>query len=113
VECGGCREELDRIRGGPGGGEAPNDDVLLSGIRTEMERWESDLSRDKAVKSKMSSELAPFLGRHATDQLFRTVSTRGENLLSTVEPVLALFLGCRTASTLIDQIVTHAILRAP
>jgi hypothetical protein len=77
-----------------------------------MDSWESAPGRDEAVKTRLGSELAPFLGPRATEQLLEGASVQRENLLSTVEPVVALFLGCRAASTLIDQIVVHSILRA-
>ena len=103
---------MSRICNAAAPDNASNDSGVLAGILAGMERWESAPSRDEAVKAKVGSDLAPFLGSQAMDQLLNATSVRGGDLLSTVEPVVALFLGCRAASALIDHIVDHSILRA-
>ena len=91
----------------PGG--TAGDDGLLGGILAGIESWKSVPSRNKALKERVGSDLAPFLGGRAMEQLLSAVSEEGDNLLSTVEPVVALFLGCRAASALIDHIVGRSI----
>lgn len=83
----------------------------LAGILAGAHRWESTVSPD-AVKRRVGTAVAPFLGGNATRDLMGTVSETGENLLSTLEPVIALFLGCRAASRMFDRVVDRSILKA-
>ena len=107
AECGDCSSQLEALRTST----ASRADVLTS-VLAGMEHWDSAAAKDEAVKATVRSELTPFLGPHGTSELMAKVSARGEDLLTTVEPVLALFLGCRAAALLVSQIMTHAILRA-
>lgn len=83
----------------------------LDGILAGAHRWESTVSPD-AVKQRVGTAVAPFLGGNATRDLLGSVSATGENLLSTLEPVIALFLGCRAASRMFDRVVDRSILKA-
>jgi hypothetical protein len=112
LTCEGCSREWRRVSNAaaPDGGAA--DRGLLAGILAGIESWESAPSRTEDVKARVGSAIASFLGPHATDELLGAVSAQGDNLFSTLEPVVALFLGCRAASALVDHLVARSIPRA-
>jgi hypothetical protein len=85
-------------------------------MRTAMQRWE-DTARESGrtgepVKRRVATEIAPYLGPLATHAVLQPVTDSSENLLSSMEPVLALFLGGRAASRLVSHVVDVALIRA-
>ena len=86
----------------------------LSGIRQAIRKWDEDRTRPErsgeAVKSRVAREIGPFLGEGGARQLMLGVSENGNNMLHTVERVLANFLGERAASHLVNHVVDSAIL---
>ena len=63
------------------------------------------------VKLRVADMIAPYLGREATQSVLQPVANNGENLLSSVEPILALFLGGRAASRLVSNVVDVTLVR--
>jgi hypothetical protein len=61
--------------------------------------------------SRVAATIAPYLGARAAAVILLPVSETGENLLTAIEPVLALFLGARAASRLVTSVVDGAIVR--
>ncbi len=97
-------------------GTAPGHDEVLAGLMASIISWkvsraEPDGKAD-AVTLRVASELGSYLGRNGTDRIMESVSYNAENLLSTVEPLLALFLGARAAAVLVNRIVDTAIVRS-
>ncbi len=119
-ECEHCRlkVQMRRERSSSGPPEQPRqaDEELLADVLSGIRRWEADRTRPDrsgdAVKRRVAYEVGPYLGPQATQRLLESVSAEGENLWSTVEPVLALFLGSRAASTLVTHVIDQAIVRA-
>lgn len=83
---------------------------VLSGMRDAEARTAQPGQTPADIKLRVAGEVGPFLGDHATQTILSTVSPGGDNLLSSVEPVLALFLGSRAAARLIDHVVERAIM---
>jgi len=80
-----------------------------------MRNWEADRSQTDpgglAVKGRVASAITPFLGREGMQLLLQRVSGDNRNLLSTIEPVLADFLGTRASSELVNHVVDAAMMR--
>jgi len=90
------------------------DPGLLSRIQNRIRTWEARRSADgwgAAAKERTAREIGPFLGNNGARILLRPVSDNGCNLLSTIEPLLANFLGKRAASELVSRVVEVAIVR--
>ncbi len=96
------------VRNAPESERAANPEALLPQVLASLRNWES--SRP-AVKRKVAAAIEAYLGRQATERVLGPVPESGENVLSTIEPVLALFLGNRTASRLVSHVVTESIVR--
>jgi len=96
------------VRSAPEPDGAANPEALLPHLLASLRNWE--LSRP-AVKRRVASAIEAYLGRQATERVLEPVPESGENVLSTIEPVLALFLGNRTASRLVSHVVTESIVR--
>ena len=110
--CTPCRRAFERLRDSvEGRPEAIPDGGLLTQMCAALHLWEEQ-SREGAAKGRVATRIAPFLGSAATDKILQPVPDSGENLLSTVEPVLALFLGNRAAAHLVNRVVDTALLRA-
>lgn len=110
--CTPCRREFERLRNSAEGRrEEIPDGGLLTQMRSALHLWEAHAT-DGAAKGRVATRIAPFLGNAATDKILQPVPDSGENLLSTVEPVLALFLGNRAAAHLVNRVVDTALLRA-
>ena len=65
-----------------------------------------------SVKRQVAHIIGPFLGPRASVHILRGVTDGGENLLSTIEPVLALFLGSRAAGHLVEHVVESVLVRS-
>jgi len=63
------------------------------------------------VKGRVASEIAPYLGSMATQSVLQPITDTSQNLHSSIEPVLALFLGGRAASRLIRHVEDAALIR--
>ena len=75
-----------------------------------IQRWQRG-SDCKMVKVRVAAELGPYFGSKATRKVLKDVLTEGGNLLSTVEPALALFVGVKAAERLVTHIVDVSIVR--
>jgi hypothetical protein len=90
---------------------APRTAETLARIRRwESERWQ-DVRGGGAVKSRVASEISPFLGRDASGRILMRVSDQDEDLLCTIESVLTAFLGRAAAPRLVSHVVDRAIMR--
>lgn len=115
--CVGCRLEYHRLQYAVG---APSEQALdlglLAQMKTAMRQFESSACEtgrtSDPLKLKVASLIAPYLGGQATQSVLQPVTDGGENLLSSVEPVLALFLGRRAAARLVSSVVDQALVRA-
>jgi hypothetical protein len=114
--CDSCRLEYQRlcsalewVRQQATGTRAPG----LAKLRTRLRNLQAIQSRPerrgKQLKHRVTMELGAFLGRQAVQSLLKPVAENGENLLSTIEPVLANFLGDRAAAELASRVVDAAI----
>lgn len=111
--CPDCRAEVDRLRRTmeiidqyP---VPPVGDVLA-----RMREWLDRRSGHPAANSRRQVVVAaiqPFLGANGAQTVIGRVSPGDADLISTVEPVLADFLGRRTAQILVDGIIDVAITR--
>jgi hypothetical protein len=116
-QCEGCRLEFHRLQSALGNQREPAPDrSLLARMQSAIQRWEDSASQTgrtgTAVKRRVATEIAPFLGPEATSSILKPVAEGGENLLSSIEPVLALFLGGRAAAHLVTHVVDAALIRA-
>jgi anti-sigma factor RsiW len=114
AECASCAAGLRRLRvmlgekaSFPATPVEPAPDRLAAMLRAIGE-WRHGLAGE-VLNRRVADRLGPFLGPAAADSVLQSVAPGGDNLLSTVEPVLALFLGGKAASRLIDQIVDTAL----
>jgi|SRR5581483_3819213 len=112
-QCDECRLELHRLRRAM---ESPRelapDLGLLAKMRSAVEQWENTAPPAHEVKQRVAMEIGPFLGRKATSSILQPVAENGENLLSGIEPVLALFLGGKAAGRLVSHVVDAAVIQA-
>ena len=119
--CGVCELELHGLKSAldvshDGAAAGPGEAAAgLDGIMARIERWEARRSGPEhagaAVKLEVAREIAPYLGGRAAGEILEPVADEGQDLLSTVEPVLGLFLGRKAASSLVSRIVETAIMR--
>jgi hypothetical protein len=111
--CEDCRLELHRLQYALGSPvELVPDSGMLAQMRSAIEEWEKAARNGEPVKRRVATEILPFLGPKATEYVMQPVAESGENLLSSIEPVLALFLGGRAAARLVNHVVDSALLRA-
>lgn len=93
---------------------APPPEDLFAGIQNAIRKWDSEPLFQRSgtlLKQRVAREIAPYLGARASAHILAAVSPGGENLLPTVEPILALFLGNRAASRLVDRVVDTVLVR--
>jgi len=79
-------------------------ETLMKGIQVWRDRAESPHRRDE-IHRQIASILTPYLGASGAQSVLRPVAGNHANLLSTVEPVLAMFLGAAAASRLTERII--------
>jgi len=88
---------------------------MLATLMADIVRWQAARSHPDrngdAMRRRVASELAPFLGPEVADRVLRRVDASGEDLLSAIEPVLALFLGHQAASLLVSHVVDGALVK--
>ena len=79
-------------------------------------QWETRLRdpqcRGEALKGRVAAEIGAFLGGRATRRLLDPVGGRGEDLICTIEPVLAGFLGVDAASELVSHVIDAISMRS-
>ena len=80
----------------------------MSEIRS-FQAARSDAQWHTEMKSRVALEIGRFLGSNGARILLQPVAENGGNLLSTIEPVLAEFLGPRAASELVSRVVDTSI----
>ena len=123
--CAECRAEYGRLEGAVAAEQhhgscrcaAPPQHEILRWVLAGMREWEIRAAAcphrsTDAVMRRVSAPAALYLGALAAAEILRPVSGHGENLLSGIEPVLALFLGAKAASSLVTSIVDSAIVRS-
>ncbi len=93
-----------------GGSEPALLNSILSGIRSWKAEHAPSRVDPEVVKRRVGSKIDPYLGHPATGRILSAVSPACDDLLTNVEPVLALFLGCRAASSLVSHIVTGSLM---
>lgn len=109
--CAACRLETERMRHFPNHPvEPPPVQDLLARLARKQRGWTE--ASGPALKRKVALELAPYVGLEAAEAILQEVADNGENLLSTVDAALRLFLGKAAASRLTSRIVDRAILSA-
>lgn len=116
-QCDECTLELHRLQYALGDqGELAPDRMVLAQVQSAIQQWEASAPQTgrtgAPVKRRVAHEIAPFLGPDATNSILQPVAPGGENLLSSIEPVLALFLGGRAAAHLVTYVVDAALIRA-
>jgi hypothetical protein len=87
----------------------------LNDLLVRLRGWESGESRlvrsGEALKRRVAGAIEPYLGKGAADKLLASVRDDGRDLLSSVAPLLTMFLGRRAAGPLVSHIVETAIVR--
>ena len=111
--CSQCGQEMERIAQAVQSGNVPVPPVEellanLSELRSSLEQPEAT---GNALKLKVKSELIPYVGAEAADRILQSVAPSGENLLSTIESTLRLFLGKAATARIVSRIVDRAIVR--
>jgi hypothetical protein len=82
---------------------------ILAGARNRNAARSRPDGCGEPLKVRVAREIGPFLGGRAARILLQLVSEDGKDLLSTIEPVLAHFLGDQAASDLVNHVVDAAI----
>jgi len=86
-----------------------------AGILAKARQWTEQHHREDpagaAVRARVAREIAPYLGEQTSASILQTASLAGQPVLSAIEPVLELFLGCRAARSLVNAFVDRAIVR--
>ena len=114
--CEQCRSEAERLLASvappPGemGSECALQPVLEDARRWEIERASADPD-SRSMKTHASGAIADYVGARAADRIVEKVSPYSDDLLSRVESVLALFLGCKAAAELTGHVVDGIIVR--
>ncbi len=89
--------------------------MSLELILAEIRQWEAGQpqngARDEAVRYLVAGTIAPFLGQQATQRVLQPVANDNSRLLSSVEDVLATFLGGKAASHLVNRAMDRVIVR--
>ena len=87
----------------------------LSEFLTKLSELQRKLQREGAtpevLRSRVASELVPYLGAAAANRILQRVAPGGENLLPTIDSALRLFLGKAAADRVVNHIVDRAIMR--
>ena len=111
--CPECHREACRLSSALAVSDPPDAGAFASILGTirRVAAASEQPERTAEVKSRVAQQMQPFLGARATETILHKVSAAGDNLLSSVEPVVALFLGERAASRLVGNVVDRAILR--
>jgi hypothetical protein len=87
---------------------------MFADIQNAIRKWSAEQSRERTgpgLRRRVAHQITPYLGSAAAHRVLGGVSETGDNLLSTVEPVLALFLGVRAASRVVDRVVETVLVR--
>ena len=92
---------------------APAEPERLRAILAAMRDWRAAAvpagKVGPVLHRRVAAELRPYLGSSAAGAVLSEVSDTSGNLLSTIEPVLAVFLGAKAASLLVSRIVDALI----
>ena len=87
----------------------------LHDLLTKMREWETGPSgaerTGEALKQRVAGEIGPYVGKRAAHAILEPVAEDGRNLLSSVSPLLTIFLGRRATENLVSHVVEHAIVR--
>jgi hypothetical protein len=112
AECAACARELEQIAGS---GTSPMPTAHISDLLSNLAQVQDRLTREgvsgESLKRRVLSELIPYVGTAPAERILEPVTPGGENLLSTIEPMLRLFLGRTASARLVDRIVDRAIMR--
>ena len=116
AQCDLCRSESEKLSSAIEPAKSDEaDPSMLEGVLAGMRQVETRAAQDEEARAslrlRVAAKIEPYLGPKATSDLLQAVSPDGQNLLSNLEPVLALFLGRRAANQLVNQIIDEAIVR--
>jgi hypothetical protein len=114
--CPSCQGERERLgdalapdRPEVAGNQSSSPELLTQLLSLIRKQAGSESERRLVVlKLGIRSRVGPFLGPQATERVLQSASGDGGKLLSTLEPMLAMFIGRRAARLLIDQVVSAA-----
>lgn len=110
--CDECSRDLERITTpGVSPAAAPPVSELLASLAQVQQKLDREGASGEPLKRRVQLELAPYLGEAAAERILLPVTASGENLLSTIEPVLRLFLGKSASTRVVNRIVDRAIVR--
>jgi hypothetical protein len=95
------------------GGNGPALEEGLAALQARMrelifQKADAD-RRGGELRERVLAEIAPFLGFRAANRLLRSVSGNGQDLLRTVGPILANFLGDRAAAEVVSHLADTAM----
>jgi len=121
-ECPECRLEYQRLADAWSSGArrtaaagALDDPRGLATLLAGIQSWQTVAANTNrtgdGIQRRIAREMEKYFGTPATSRILLSVSDDGGNLLSTVEPALALFLGRRAASCLVSCVVDAAIVQ--
>jgi hypothetical protein len=83
---------------------------LLADVLSRARDWNAGHEPAK-TREVLTDGVRPYLGDRATDRLVSGAAPDGHDLLSSVEPVLAIFLGRRAAGRLVTRVFNRALVR--
>jgi anti-sigma factor ChrR (cupin superfamily) len=112
--CDACRLELHRLSAASDAVPAPgaaDQRKLMSRLRAWQAGPATADRTGEALKRRVALEIAPYVGSRAADSILQPVVEDGRNLLSSVSPLLTMFLGRRATEHLVSHVVEHAIVR--
>ena len=112
--CDACRLELHRLCVASDAVSTPgaaDPRELISRVRAWQAAPATADRTGEALKRRVAVEIAPYVGSRAADSILQPVAEDGRNLVSSVSPLLTMFLGRRASEHLVSHVVEHAIVR--
>jgi hypothetical protein len=83
---------------------------LLADVLARARDWNAGQEPAK-TKEVLTDGVRPYLGARATETIVSGAAPDGHDLLSSVEPVLAIFLGRRAAGRLVTRVFDRVLVR--
>ena len=107
--CAPCQGVLDALAlSAPA---APRLSDFLAKLSELQRKLQREGAAPEALRRRIESELLPYIGAEAASRILQGVAPGGENLLSTIDSALRLFLGKAASDRLVNHIVERAIMR--
>ena len=107
--CVRCQGILDTLA--VSASAAPPLSEFLTKLSELQRKLEIEGANSAALRSRVESELIPYIGAAAARRILQRVEPGGENLLATIDSALRLFLGNAATDRLVSHIVDRAIMR--